>query len=244
MRRRTWLKWAGSLALLWATPGLATETQPQVARKLRPTVAVLYFGFGGGDAELEVLRKGLAQMLISDLAAVPSVDVVERERLQAVLDEQKLGKVLKLDPATSARVGKLLGARYLVLGDYFGLGKALRADARLVDVETGKILGSLGANGPADDFLGVEQKLAEGLTKLVEVLPTPPATQPPSPQPKPPPRPKPPARLVVKTAVQYAKALDLKDKGKKAEAAAQMKEVVQAQPDFELAQRDLAALLR
>src|SRR5215470_4446689 len=95
-----------------------------------PSVAILYFDYDGKDADLALLRKGLAQMLISDLAGNTSVRIVERERLQEVLAELKLQSSAKIDPATAVKVGKLIGARYLVLGAYFDVMKTFRADAR------------------------------------------------------------------------------------------------------------------
>src|SRR5262249_7790431 len=85
----------------------------------RPAVAILYFDYAGADADMALLKKGLAQMLISDLSAVDAVQLVERDRLEAVLAELKLGRSGAIDPATAAKVGKLLGARYQVLGGYF-----------------------------------------------------------------------------------------------------------------------------
>src|SRR4051812_39755191 len=93
------------------------------------TVAVLYFDYDGKDTELAVLRKGLAQMLISDLLGTPTIRVVERDRLQEVLDELKLQATNKIEPATAVKAGKLLGARYLVLGGYFDVKQSFRADA-------------------------------------------------------------------------------------------------------------------
>ncbi|MEW5742928.1 MAG: CsgG/HfaB family protein [Myxococcota bacterium] len=61
-------------------------------------VSVLYFDNNTGRAEYEPLKKGLADMLITDLAQLPGVTVVERERLQAVLDEQKLSRFLDARP--------------------------------------------------------------------------------------------------------------------------------------------------
>ena len=46
----------------------------------KPTVAILYFDYTGKDDELAMLRKGLAQMLISDLSALDAVQLVERNR--------------------------------------------------------------------------------------------------------------------------------------------------------------------
>ncbi len=164
----------GSLLLLAPRAALAADP--------KPTVAVLYFDYSGKDPEMEVLKKGLAQMLITDLGAVDSVRLVERMRLEEVLAELKLQQSTKIDPASAAKIGKLLGARYLVLGGFFDLMKTLRADARVVEVETGKVIQSIGAQGKPDDFLSVEQKLAEELgkilaTKLPPMQPTAPGTK-------------------------------------------------------------------
>jgi len=126
-------------------------------------VAVLYFDYTGKDQELEVLRKGLAQMLISDLSGTDTIRVVERDRLEDILTELKLQGSGKIDPKSAAKLGKLLGAKYLVVGGYFDLQGALRVDARIVDVETGRVLKSFGTNGKPGDFLPVEQTMATNL---------------------------------------------------------------------------------
>ena len=72
-------------------------------------VAVLYFDYSGPDEQLAQLRVGLAQMLITDLTGVEGAPVVERARLQAILDELELGHQGITDPATAARVGRLVG---------------------------------------------------------------------------------------------------------------------------------------
>jgi len=134
-----------------------------VAAEPLPTVAVLYFDYTGKDQELEVLRKGLAQMLISDLSGTDTIRVVERDRLEDILTELKLQGSGKIDPKSAAKLGKLLGAKYLVVGGYFDLQGALRVDARIVDVETGRVVKSFGTNGKPGDFLPVEQTMATNL---------------------------------------------------------------------------------
>jgi TolB-like protein len=134
-----------------------------VAAEPPPTVAVLYFDYTGKDQELEVLRKGLAQMLISDLSATDTIRVVERDRLEDILSELKLQGSGKIDPKSAAKLGKLLGARYLVVGGYFDLQGALRVDARIIEVETGRVVKSFGTNGKPGDFLPVEQTMATNL---------------------------------------------------------------------------------
>jgi len=134
-----------------------------VAAEPPPTVAVLYFDYTGKDQELEVLRKGLAQMLISDLSGTDTIRVVERDRLEDILTELKLQGSGKIDPKSAAKLGKLLGAKYLVVGGYFDLQGVLRVDARIVDVETGRVVKSFGTNGKPGDFLPVEQTMATNL---------------------------------------------------------------------------------
>jgi len=235
------LRFFGLFLGLLALPATAAD---------KPTVAVLYFGYGGKTPEMEVLRKGLAQMLISDLSGFGTVRLVERDRLQEILDELNLAQSSRFDAATVARVGKLLGAQYLVMGDYFDLLNNLRVDARVVEVKTGQIIRSLGAKGGADEFFTLEQKLSQDLNQVLEGLVS--AAPAPAKQPAPKPSggagtPQPTRmarRLTAKTALRYSKALDAKDRKDVETAKKELKAVLEEQPDFVLASADLARLMK
>jgi len=204
----------------------------------KPTVAVLYFDYDGKKDDLAVLKKGLAQMLISDLLGTETIRLVERDRLQEVIAELKLQATNKIDQNTAVKAGKLLGARYLVLGGYFDVMKTFRADARVVEVETGKVLFSVGATGKPEDFLSLEQKLAGELGRhFATNLPPPKAATKRTP-------PKPPAALKAATLLEYGKALDAIDSGDKKAAKESLEKVVKDQPDFQLAQLDLDKLMK
>jgi hypothetical protein len=70
--------------------------------------------------------------------------VLERERMQAILNEMKLGDSGRADPTTALRSGHLLRAARVVQGTLTGLsGDQLRVDAVVVDVATA------GAGSPA-----------------------------------------------------------------------------------------------
>jgi TolB-like protein len=199
---------------------------------------------------MEVLRKGLAQMLISDLSGFGTVKLVERDRLQEILDELDLGKSAKFDAATVAKLGKLLGAQYLVMGDYFDLMNNLRVDARVIEVKTGQIIRSLGTRGSAEEFFELEQKLSQDINKvLAELVATAPApSQEPAPQPAGSSGASQPTRmarrLTAKTALRYSKALDAKDRKDVETAKKELKAVLEEQPDFVLASADLARLMK
>src|SRR5262245_47332734 len=113
MRRRTLL----CALTVAALAGLSSSLQ---AQDTRPGIAVLSFTNGGSygkdKEDFQALEKGLAGMLIYELAQNPAARLVEREAIQKILDEQGLAKEGAVDAATAAKIGKLVGARYMVLG--------------------------------------------------------------------------------------------------------------------------------
>lgn len=62
------------------------------------------------------LGKGVSELLISKLVQDGTVSVVERSAIDKVLAEQNLSNSDRADPATAARLGRLLGADGVVLG--------------------------------------------------------------------------------------------------------------------------------
>jgi curli biogenesis system outer membrane secretion channel CsgG len=93
--------------------------------------------------------------------------VVERARLLRVLEELRLGSSELADDETRLRVGRLLGARYMVFGGYQVVGSQLRLDVRLVEVETGKIRKAVSRTAPSaggmSGWLEAAGKAGEGL---------------------------------------------------------------------------------
>ncbi|MBI5543617.1 MAG: hypothetical protein HY901_07000 [Deltaproteobacteria bacterium] len=218
----------------------AAAAEAKVAPGRKPTLAVLYFDYEGKNEEMAVLRKGLAQMLITDFGPNPAFTVVERARLQDILDELKLGQSPKFDQATASKIGKLLGARYLVMGRYFELMGTLRIDARVVETETGSLVKGAGSHGKPDDFLELEQKIARELNDALstalpsETAPTKAGEA----------APKSPRKLPAKSAVRYSKALDALDRKDSETAKKELHALVKEQPDFLLASAELDKLLR
>lgn len=234
---------AWSLLLALVLFGLGTARSGSVGADkppadLRPTVAVLYFDYAGKDPQLEVLRIGLAQMLITDLSAQRSFRLVERERIEAVLKELKLASMVKMDVQMAHRIGRVLGARYLVLGSYFNLRSTLRLDAHVIEVETTLHLPGVGVDGVEDDVLSAERQLAARLAQSLAtfLVAFPKAETPPASAKK--------ARLSLKAATQYSQALHALDRGERAVARGHLEAVVQAAPDFQLASSDLQRLMQ
>ena len=138
-----------------------------VHAQAKPVVAVLYFdnnSYGKDRADYDGLGKGIADMLITDLAANPNVRVVERERIQALLVEQNLTKQGSIDPQTAIRLGKIVGAQYMIVGGFLSDSKGkLVLTARTINVETTVIANPMRLDASGDDVLGLIAKLSNKL---------------------------------------------------------------------------------
>jgi TolB-like protein len=82
----------------------------------------------------------VAELLTQKLLREPRFRVVERNNLDTVLREQKLGLSGAVESETAARVGKLAGARLAVLGSVTRLGKSYQISSKLVDTETADVV--------------------------------------------------------------------------------------------------------
>jgi TolB-like protein len=213
-----------------ASTGPSPTPTPKDANARR--IAVLYFDDHSRNQALAPLRTGLTDMLISDLDGARAVRVIERERLNAVLDELHLQASTTVDPATSQRIGRVLGVEFLLLGSYFELMGQLRVDARLVRVETGEIVRSEGVTGASQDLFALERQLAlkilQGLGAHLDEGERD--------------RLKQGGSADLPHLLAYARALDLYDRGDRRAAVSALEEVVRLAPAFPQAERSLSRM--
>jgi TolB-like protein len=172
-RREAVRRLAGAAALLAAAPGAALARAAGRAGAPPKTVAVLYFDNNTGSADYDAMGRGVAAMLITDLSGVPEIKLVERERLQSVLAEQKLQQSGFFDPETAVKTGRLLGAEYLLTGQFTASNPEIRIDTRVVRVETGEVVRTAKVQGKEDKFFDLQQKLAKELVKGLPVAVSP-----------------------------------------------------------------------
>jgi tetratricopeptide (TPR) repeat protein len=138
------------------------------------TLAVSPFGEKGNTEKTKHLRKALAAMIITDLSKAKGIQVVERVRLQKLLDEMKLGQSGIVDPATSPRIGRLLGAGKIVSGSMLGAGADdLHILRILTSVSTGKDLGDQDARGKTEEFFKLQKAIVFGILKDLGIRLTP-----------------------------------------------------------------------
>ncbi|MGH7597690.1 MAG: tetratricopeptide repeat protein [bacterium] len=99
-------------------------------------VAIFPLLYQGNNPEYAALSKGLAEMLITDLSQVKSLEVVDRVRVQALFDEMALAQSGLVDETTAAKFGSMIRAGKIVRGAYTVLNeRQLRVDMAFWDVQ-------------------------------------------------------------------------------------------------------------
>ncbi len=107
----------------------------------------------------EKLGKTIPEMLKTELAQFGDITILERSKIDAVLSEQALGQTGIIDPQAAQKVGKLLGAEFVLTGELSTTGNRFRIDTHIVRIETGQVF--------AEKVTGPNQKAIE---KMVHVL--------------------------------------------------------------------------
>jgi tetratricopeptide (TPR) repeat protein len=139
------------------------------------TVAVSTFKNLGSE-NLEPLGKGIAAMLIHDLSQVPDLQVVERVKLQALLEEMNLGTSGLVDQKTIPKVGKLLKAKHVATGNIADIKEEnLQIFSEVFDAEQIGSFDTLGVQGAMKEFYHLEKMIAciiiEGLGHYCSKMP-------------------------------------------------------------------------
>lgn len=133
----------------------------------------------GAESEVnDAVRRAITDMLITELAKTPGIQVIERSRIEAIAREQRLAMSGLVEGATAVQVGRLLGVEKLItgaitqfsfkqsggviplpIGGFGGVAVGsstayVTLDVRLINVETGGIEWTTRASGEADRSMG------------------------------------------------------------------------------------------
>lgn len=156
-----------SRAELHAAAKSAIANEAQIAQQTGDprTVAVLPMTFSGTDQTLAPLSRGMSDLLIGDLARSPELQLLERDRIQAMVDEIALSQSGRTDAATSLRAGKLVRASRVVQGAITQTGERnLTVNAAVVSVATSQQQGRDVQNSDVlDQIFTIEKNIALGL---------------------------------------------------------------------------------
>ena len=203
------------------------------AQDTRPGIAVMPFQNGGSygrdKEDFDALQVGIPAMVMSELSQNPGARVVDRSDINRILGEQNLATEGRVDASTAARIGKLVGARYMIMGTFIDHYGKMRIDARIVDVETSEIL-KVVQSGPKE-----REKLFDMISELSAAIMA---------NTKLPPLPVQQAqaesrRIPTEALTYYSRALLYEDRGDNAKAVEYYNRALQVFPEYAEAREGL-----
>lgn len=208
----------------------AGDSAPKLDKRV--TVAILDFEDTSAENKFENLNRALQSMLTTDLSISRELQLVERARLEDIRNELKLAQSGFLDPTTAAKVGKGVGAKAVLTGSFWIRDDEIRIDARLVHVSSGKVILAEQISGKHRDLNTLEKSLANKIIAATGVrlsaFENAEISQ--------------PHTSNILAASRYGQSLADEDAGDFANAQRNARVALQLDPEFALAERQLARI--
>jgi tetratricopeptide (TPR) repeat protein/DNA-binding winged helix-turn-helix (wHTH) protein len=104
------------------------------------SVAVMFFDNQSGNAELDWLREGLTDMIITDLSRSRNIAVLSRQQLAVLLSRTGRNESDRIQLDEALDIARASHAKVLLLGSFAKLGEQIRIDVHLHDGRSGELL--------------------------------------------------------------------------------------------------------
>ncbi len=138
------------------------------------TLAVFPFSYSGSNSRYAPLGLGLSEMILIDLDKVTDLKIVERVRIQALLDELKFAQSKYVDPSQAPQAGRFLGAGQIIGGSFTVFNdKQSRVDVSYWDVVSEKPPVSAGSSDLLSNFFRMEKQLVFQIIQVMGIHLTP-----------------------------------------------------------------------
>jgi len=116
--------------------------EEQKLRKLRGKIStsILPFTSSGREAKEMGLGESFSAMLSTGMKRKTCIEVVEREKLEKIVEELKLELTGLITPEQIKQIGKMLGVDYIITGSITKIQSKIEVDVKLIDVETARVI--------------------------------------------------------------------------------------------------------
>ncbi len=208
----------------------------EAAGEVKPSVAVLYFDNLTGDNDLNWLRTGLTDLLVTDLSQLTGVRVVGSDRVYEILSDLDMLEASITSAETVREVAKQADVQTVLLGSFARVGDTLRINVKVQDAASGEIIGTERAEGPGgDNLFALVDDLSTSLRGRFEASSSAPLDGDQD------------LMDVTTSSLEayryYSEGVHLADQDKNEEAAALLEKAVELDPGFAMALRKLAVVL-
>lgn len=216
---------AGEKGAVYAMPARAGN---------RLHVAVFPFDMQGPDPARKpaaTFNRAAVALIMADLAQVPALTVLEREKVDALLQETTLWRSGLVDAASIGSPARMLGAGTVIAGAVYsvpgldgpGSGR-YKINSAVSSVADGKLVATQEADGSQSEFYLLEKRIVYGILKALKITDIPAAVR----------------KVHTRNWSAYARfatGLSLQAEGRFAEARQAFYAALRFDPDFVLAEQ-------
>ncbi|MBA7564481.1 hypothetical protein ES708_06144 [subsurface metagenome] len=101
----------------------------------------------GRSPEFQPWEFGLASMIMTDLETIGIFNIIGKERLNDVMKEQEFQLSGMVRESDIAKMGELVGAKYILAGAFMEMDGSMRIEAQVYSVEKGTQIGTASVTG-------------------------------------------------------------------------------------------------
>ncbi|MBO0727142.1 MAG: protein kinase [Blastocatellia bacterium] len=142
---------------------------PPFSPRAEKSVAVLRFNNVTKSPEDDWLGVGIAETVTADLKSVDGITVIGREVIYEALRRWNAENHTDFDEKFATRVGREVGARWIIGGGYQRIGEMLRITARFVEVATGEALKTVKIDGRMSEVFELQDKIVYDLSRNLDL---------------------------------------------------------------------------
>ena len=154
-------------SLRFAKQALAEEEKLQRTPPQSGTVSVFYFKDITPDNRFRPVQKALATMIITDLAKIGSLKVLERLRVQCLLTEMQMGQCGIVDEQSAPRAGRLLGAENLIVGTLEPGSMAVKTS--VTSTSKKDVVGGFSVTAAEEEFFKLQKEVVFNIIQILKV---------------------------------------------------------------------------
>ncbi len=121
-----------------------------------------------GDQKFAWISAGMTDTVISDLGKIKEISVVSESDRKRALEEMKFSRSGMASEENMVAIGKMTGANIIFSGSYLVAGDRIRVNAKLMNVESGRVESTTKLDGVMDGIFDLQDRVVFSLLSETE----------------------------------------------------------------------------
>ena len=134
-------------------------------------MSILVYPFENtGEQKFAWISAGMTDTVISDLGRIKDIAVVAESDRKRALEEMKFSRSGMASEENMVAIGKMTGANVIFSGSYLVAGGRIRVNAKLMNVETGRVQSTTKLDGVVDNIFDLQDRVVFSLLSETEKI--------------------------------------------------------------------------